>query len=137
MTDELAVAGPRRVPKAERLLALAREEYEPRRATRWPYLLRGGERFRFEGADRRRLLADLRAVWRERFPGQAAQVIGHRAEIPSGRCSLAGEFATPGRTQVRHQPPSVRPLEPKSLITTHQVRPPGSPARLVLLARQR
>ena len=33
MTDERAAAGPRPMPKAERLLALAREEYEPRRAT--------------------------------------------------------------------------------------------------------
>ena len=72
MTDERAAAGPRPMPKAERLLALALEEYEPRRATRWPYLLRGDERFRFEGPDRRRLMADLRAAWRERFPGEAA-----------------------------------------------------------------
>jgi hypothetical protein len=71
VTDEQAVAGPRRTPKAETLLALAREEYEPCRATRWPYLLRDGERFRFEGLDRRRLLADLRAAWRERFPDEA------------------------------------------------------------------
>jgi hypothetical protein len=72
VTDQPMVARPRRMPKAERLLTLAREEYEPCRATRWPYLLRGGERFRFEGPDRRRLLADLRAVWRERFPVEAA-----------------------------------------------------------------
>ena len=70
MTDQRAAAGPQRMPKAERLLALAREEYKPHRATRWPYLLRGDERFRFEGPDRRRLLADLRAAWRERFPGR-------------------------------------------------------------------
>ena len=60
------------MPKAERLLALAREKYQPRRATRWPYLMRGEERFRFEGPDRRRLMADLRAAWRDRFPGEAA-----------------------------------------------------------------
>ena len=60
------------MPKAERLLALAREKYQPRRATRWPYLMRGDERFRFEGPDRRRLMADLRASWRDRFPGEAA-----------------------------------------------------------------
>ena len=60
------------MPKAERLLALAREKYEPRRATRWPYLVRGDERFRFEGPDRRRLLADLRAAWRGEYPGEAA-----------------------------------------------------------------
>jgi hypothetical protein len=71
VTDERA-AGLRPMPKAERLLALAREEYEPHRATRRPYLLRVDDRFRFEGAERRRLLADLRAVWRERFPGEAA-----------------------------------------------------------------
>ena len=44
---DAAAMAPRRMPKAERLLALAREEYEPRRATRRPYLLRGGERFMF------------------------------------------------------------------------------------------
>ena len=66
MTDSQSAPGPRQMPKAERLLALAREKYEPRRATRWPYLMRGDERFRFEGPDRRRLLADLRAAWRER-----------------------------------------------------------------------
>jgi Domain of unknown function (DUF927) len=71
VTNERAT-GLRPMPKAERLLALAREEYEPHRATRWPYLLRVDDRFRFEGAERRRLLADLRAVWRERFPGEAA-----------------------------------------------------------------
>ena len=60
------------MPKAERLLALAREKYEPRRATRWPYLVRGDERFRFERPDRRRLLADLRAAWRGEYPGEAA-----------------------------------------------------------------
>ena len=60
------------MPKAERLLALARERYQPRRATRWPYLMRGDERFRFEGPDRRRLMADLRAAWRAGFPGEAA-----------------------------------------------------------------
>jgi hypothetical protein len=66
VTEERAATGPRPLPKAERLLALARERYQPRRATRWPYLMHGDERFRFEGPDRRRLLADLRAVWRER-----------------------------------------------------------------------
>ena len=60
------------MPKAERLLALARERYQPRQATRWPYLMRGDERFRFEGPDRRRLMADLRAAWRAGFPGEAA-----------------------------------------------------------------
>jgi len=69
---DAAAMAPRRMPKAERLLALAREEYEPRRATRRPYLLRGGERFMFASPDRRRLLADLRAAWRERFPDEAA-----------------------------------------------------------------
>jgi hypothetical protein len=59
------------MPKAERLLALAREKYEPRRAIRWPYLVRGDERFRFKGPDRRRLLADLRAAWRGEYPGEA------------------------------------------------------------------
>jgi hypothetical protein len=72
VTDQSAVAGPRRMLKAERLLALAREKYEPHRATRWPYLMRGDEQFRFEGPDRRRLMADLRAAWRGEFPGEAA-----------------------------------------------------------------
>ena len=72
MTDKQPAPGSRQMPKAERLLALAREKYQPRRATRWPYLMRGDERFRFEGPDRRRLMADLRASWRDRFPGEAA-----------------------------------------------------------------
>ena len=72
MTDKQPAPGSRQMPKAERLLALAREKYQPRRATRWPYLMRGDERFRFEGPDRRRLMADLRAAWRDRFPGEAA-----------------------------------------------------------------
>ena len=72
MTDSQSAPGPRQMPKAERLLALAREKYEPRRATRWPYLVRNDERFRFEGPDRRRLMADLRAAWRGEFPGEGA-----------------------------------------------------------------
>ena len=32
--------------------------------------MRGDEQFKFEGPDRRRLLADLRAAWRERYPGR-------------------------------------------------------------------
>jgi hypothetical protein len=72
VTDKQPAPGSRQMPKAERLLALAREKYQPRRATRWPYLMRGDERFRFEGPDRRRLMADLRAAWRDRFPGEAA-----------------------------------------------------------------
>ena len=33
--------------------------------------MRGEEQFKFEGSDRRRLLADLRAAWRERYPEEA------------------------------------------------------------------
>lgn len=58
----------RALPKRERLYVLARDEYETRRATRWPYLLRDSRQFRFEGPDRRELRADLRAVWRDRYP---------------------------------------------------------------------
>ena len=71
MTEKQAPAKTRRPTKAERLHALVTERYEPRKATRWPYLLRGGEQFKFEGPERRRLLADLRAAWRERYEDEA------------------------------------------------------------------
>ena len=71
MTDKQQAKG-RRTTKAERLLALARDLYEPHKATKWPYLLRDGEQFKFEGPDRRRLQADLRAAWRTRYPAEAA-----------------------------------------------------------------
>jgi hypothetical protein len=57
--------------KRERLFALAEKNYAPRKATRWPYLLRGERQYRFEGPDRRSLRADLRALWREEHPGEA------------------------------------------------------------------
>ncbi len=57
--------------KRERLFALAEKNYAPRKATRWPYLLRGEQQYRFEGPDRRSLRADLRALWREEHPGEA------------------------------------------------------------------
>ena len=56
--------------KRERLFALANEAYTPRKATRWPYLMRGEQKYRFEGPDRRNLRADLRALWREEKPGE-------------------------------------------------------------------
>jgi len=62
--------GTPRTTKRERLFALAEKNYEPRKATRWPYLLRGERQYRFEGPDRRDLRADLRALWRERNPGE-------------------------------------------------------------------
>ena len=71
---EQAATRNRKRKKAERLHALVLEEYEPRKATRWPYLMRGGERFKFEGSERRRLLADLRAVWRERYQDEALPI---------------------------------------------------------------
>ncbi len=46
--------------KRERLFALAEKNYVPRKATRWPYLLRGEQQYRFEGPDRRNLRADRR-----------------------------------------------------------------------------
>ena len=71
MTEKQAGAKIRRPTKAERLHVLAQARYAPRKATRWPYLLRGDEQFKFEGPERRRLLADLRAAWRERYPEEA------------------------------------------------------------------
>jgi Domain of unknown function (DUF927) len=56
--------------KRERLFALARKAYAPRKATRWPYLVRGEQQYRFEGPDRRNLRADLRALWRDKYPGE-------------------------------------------------------------------
>ncbi len=69
--EKQARTNTRRPTKAERLHALVLEEYEPRKVTKWPYLLRGDEQFKFEGPERRRLLADLRAVWRDRYPEEA------------------------------------------------------------------
>ena len=71
MTKKQAETKPRRLSKAERLHDLVLTRYEPRMATKWPYLMRGEEQFKFEGPDRRRLLADLRAAWRERYPDEA------------------------------------------------------------------
>jgi len=71
VTEEQETKKPRPAKKAERLLELAREEYAPRKATKWPYLLRGDEKFMFQGPERRALQADLRAVWRHNYPGEA------------------------------------------------------------------
>ena len=71
MTEKQPETKTRRPTKAERLHVLARDRYAPRKATRWPYLLRGDEQFKFQGPERRRLLADLRAAWREKYPDEA------------------------------------------------------------------
>lgn len=62
-------AGPR-ATKADRLLTLAKQHYEPRKATRWPYLLRDGRQYKFEGPDRRSLRADLGVLWRSEHPAE-------------------------------------------------------------------
>lgn len=75
MTGKTSRAGKQAVPrqtKRERLHALAIGVYEPRRASRWPYLRRDAREFKFEGPDRRTLRADLRAVWRSENMGDAA-----------------------------------------------------------------
>jgi hypothetical protein len=56
--------------KADRLLVLAKGHYERRKATRWPYLLREGRQFKFEGPERRSLRADLGALWRGEYPAE-------------------------------------------------------------------
>ncbi len=71
MTKKQVETKPRRPAKAERLHDLVLTRYEPRMATKWPYLMRGEEQFKFEGPDRRRLQADLRAAWREHYPDEA------------------------------------------------------------------
>ena len=71
MTEKQAETKTRRPTKAERLHVLTQARYEPRKATRWPYLMRGDEQFKFEGPDKRRLLADLRAGWRQDYPEEA------------------------------------------------------------------
>lgn len=71
MTEKQAEAKTRRPTKAERLHDLVLERYGPRRASRWPYLVHGDDQFKFEGPERRRLLADLRAAWRERYQDEA------------------------------------------------------------------
>jgi hypothetical protein len=71
VTEKQQTRKPRPAKKAERLLELARGEYEQRKATKWPYLLRGDEKFMFQGPERRALQADLRAVWRHNYPGEA------------------------------------------------------------------
>ncbi len=58
--------------RRDRLHQLAEEAYEPRKATRWPYLLRDGRKLTFGADDRRALRADLRALWREQCAGEGA-----------------------------------------------------------------
>jgi len=55
--------------KADRALALARERYQPRMATRWPYALAGTQQYRFEGPDRKALKAWVRDAWKKAYPG--------------------------------------------------------------------
>ena len=69
-TKENARKATAKTTRRERLFVLARENYTPRRATRWPYLIRGEQKYRFEGPERRSLKADLRALWREENPGE-------------------------------------------------------------------
>lgn len=75
----------RPMPKRDRLFALAKGAYEPRRATRWPYLLRDGHTHRFEGAGKAELAADLRDLWRAEYPAEgvpsAADVNGVIADL--------------------------------------------------------
>lgn len=56
--------------KAARVRELAKTRYVLRRATRWPYAMHGEHAYKFEGSDRRMLLADLRAAWREKYPDE-------------------------------------------------------------------
>jgi Domain of unknown function (DUF927) len=71
MTEKQAETKGRRPPKAKRLYELVQQRYEPHKATRWPYLTHAGEQFKFEGPEGRRLRADIRAAWRERYPDEA------------------------------------------------------------------
>jgi hypothetical protein len=57
--------------KPDRLLRLAKTRYERHMATRWPYLLRGGRQFKFEGTERRDLRANLGALWRDEYPAES------------------------------------------------------------------
>jgi hypothetical protein len=68
---ETKTAKKRAGTKRDELFKLASSSYQPRKATRWPYLLRDEDRFRFEGPDRRNLKADLRALWRKEHEGNA------------------------------------------------------------------
>ena len=71
MTNKQTETKARKPTKSERLHELTQARYTPRKATRWPYLVHDDEQFKFEGPERRRLLADLRAAWRERYPDEA------------------------------------------------------------------
>jgi hypothetical protein len=71
MTSKQTETKVRKPTKSERLHKLAQARYTPRKATRWPYLVHDDEQFKFEGPERRRLLADLRAAWRQHYPDEA------------------------------------------------------------------
>lgn len=98
----------RKLSRRDRLHQLAKEAYEPRKATRWPYLLRDGRKLTFGPDDRRDLRADLRALWRERCPGESVppdadlkaviddlQLVAERAEPdpPSAADEVAAAIA--------------------------------------------
>lgn len=62
---------PEKLTKQERCLQLAQARYDLRRAAKWPYLLRGEQRYLFGKADRQALRADIRHAWREKWPDEA------------------------------------------------------------------
>jgi len=57
--------------KQERCLQLAKTRYALRLAGKWPYLLRGEQKYLFGKPDRQALRADLRHAWREKYPDEA------------------------------------------------------------------
>ena len=83
-----------KVTRRDRLHQLAAETYDCRKATRWPYVQRGERKFRFGQADRRELRADLRAVWREKHPGEGAPPDAELNSVIDDLKRLAGD-ATP------------------------------------------
>ena len=66
--------------------------------------MRGDEQFKFEGPERRRLLADLRAAWRERYPDEAPPAAQDLNAAVEDLRRLA-ERPTPTRLAPRTWPP--------------------------------
>ena len=91
MGDPGSPAGARPAPKRSRLFALAEGAYEPRKATRWPYLLREGRTYKFEGGDRRELRADLRRLWRDQYRGEAVPCDGDQNAVVDDLKRLAAD----------------------------------------------
>ena len=60
-----------KLTKQERCLHLAVARYVLRRAGKWPYLLRGEQKYLFGKPDRQALRADLRHAWREKWSAEA------------------------------------------------------------------